>query len=788
MDQSIRNAAALPSTSQPTIEPHTDGHAMPVPPLVLSVHEMNDALATELSVSGDTIYTLDDLLARAGSYLTPAKLELVHKAYEFAEKAHAGQTRRSGEPYITHPLATAMILARLQMDAPVLAASLLHDVPEDTKVDMAELRQEFGDEIATMVDGVTKISKLKLAEIEAKRHLQPVKGREAEVNAWAENLRKMFLAMAENVSVVLIKLADRLHNMRTLQYHSPEKQQAIAKETLEIYAPLANRLGIWEIKSQLEDYSFRYLQPEQYREIAKMLASKRNERQEFINRVVKILNDHLAGAGIKAEISGRPKHIYSIYRKMQRRNLPFSQIYDLLAIRIIVGEIADCYHALGVVHSIWHPIPGQFDDYIAMPKESMYRSLHTTVHGPDMKPLEIQIRTQEMHQEAEFGVAAHWRYKENVKRDSRFEQKVAWLRQLLDWQKELVGAEEFVESVKNDLFQDQVYVFTPKGDIRELPAGATPLDFAYRIHTDIGHRCVGAKINGRLVSLDTPLRTGDVVEIVTTKANRGPSRDWLNPSLGYLKTAHARDKVRQWFKRQHRDENIQRGREMLEKELQRLGIHDIKLEDIAHLLKYEKLEEFFAAIGVGEISLQRIAEQLVQNEQEKQAALQPFELTNLTEEKPEPARSSTSVMVNGMGDMLTKLARCCRPVPGDAIIGYITRGSGVTVHRADCQNIANVAEKERLIQLAWGNTKQELYPVIVQLNAYDRPGLLRDMAIILAEEKININSCSTTTNPNGYATITTTFDVPNISVLSKVMNKLESIKGVQSVHRAGVRQ
>ena len=718
--------------------------------------------------------TIDGLVDLVKGYMPQADVDLLRRAYDYAEQAHAGQTRRSGEQYIIHPLATAHILAELQLDPASIAAGLLHDVPEDTGKPLAEIQQLFGDEVAGLVDGVTKLSRIDWQMLEEnKRRVQ--KQSAEEVNAWAENLRKMFLAMAEDVRVVLIKLSDRLHNMRTLIYLPAAKRRQIAQETMEIYAPLASRLGIWQMKWQLEDLAFRHLEPAKYKELAGLLASRRDTRERYVARVISILREELARAGLRAEVSGRPKHIYSIYRKMQRRGVDFSQIYDLLALRVLVDEVADCYSALGVVHSLWRPMPGQFDDYIAMPKESLYQSLHTTVVGPDGRPLEIQIRTQQMHRLAEYGVAAHWRYKEGGKRDSRFEEKVAWLRQLLDWQKDVAGgAVEFVESLKTDIFQDQVYVFTPKGEIKELPAGATPLDFAYRIHTDVGHRCIGAKVNGRLVSLDTALRNGDIIEVMTSKAPKGPSRDWLNPNLGYVKTAHARDKIRQWFRRQQRDENIVRGREQLEKDLARLGLAEEKLEEIAKQFKYDKLDDFLAAIGYGDVNTQQIAMKLAAAQEQEQRLTMP------TVAAPPPV---PGIRVMGVGDLLTRLASCCHPVPGDPIVGYITRGKGVTIHRADCMNVVNEDERERLVNVEWGRVGEMAYPVTVRIEALDREGLLRDVATVVAEAKLNVVSANAQVHDDRTATIISTVHVSSIDHLTRLMAKLEAIKDVYSVQR-----
>ena len=725
------------------------------------------------SLVQDGQYSIETLIRQVQGYLPQADLGLIRHAADYAEMAHHGQVRRSGEPYIIHPLATAHFLADLQLDTASIVAALLHDVPEDTGTPLSEIESEFGGEVARLVDGVTKLSRIDWQTLEESKRRAQKQGVE-ETNAWAENLRKMFLAMAEDVRVVLIKLADRLHNMRTLIYLPAARRRQIAQETMEIYAPLASRLGIWQIKWQLEDLAFRHLEPAKYKELAGLLSSRREARERYVARAITALREELARAGIKADVSGRPKHIYSIYRKMQSRGVDFSQIYDLLAVRVLVDEVADCYSVLGVVHSKWRPIPGQFDDYIAMPKESLYQSLHTTVIGPEGRPLEIQIRTLQMHHLAEYGVAAHWRYKEGSKRDAKFEEKVAWLRQLLDWQKDVAGgAQEFVESLKTDIFQDQVYVFTPKGEIKELPSGATPLDFAYRIHTDVGHRCVGSKVNGRLVSLDTPLHNGDIVEVLTSKSPKGPSRDWLNPSLGYIKTAHARDKIRQWFRRQLRDENIVRGREILEKDLARLGIVDEKLEEIAKQFKYDKLDDFLAAIGYGDINPQQIAMKL--------AAVQEEERVATPTVAPPPPTGGITVM--GVGDLLTRLARCCNPVPGDPIVGYITRGKGVTVHRADCRNVAHEDERERLVHVEWGRSNEQLYPVTIRIEAWDREGLLRDVATVVSESKLNMIAASAQVHDDRTATITSTVQVSGIDKLSRLMSKLEGIRDVFGVTR-----
>src|SRR5215212_591766 len=684
------------------------------------------------------------LLAEAAQYLNADELATLRRACDFATDAHAGQKRASGDDYILHPLAVALTLAELRLDCAALVAAVLHDVAEDTGVSIAEVEKEFGPEVARLVDGVTKLGKMNWLPEDADG--DGVATRRGEESAWAESLRKMFLAMAEDIRVVLIKLADRLHNMRTLQFLPPHKQRRIAQETMDIYAPLANRLGIWQIKWQLEDLAFRYLEPEHYRQIARSLElGRRAEREEYIERVVGLLRVELESNGVKAEIAGRPKHIYSIYNKMQRRGADIDQIYDLLAVRVLVHEVQECYAALGVVHSVWHPLPGQFDDYIASPKESFYQSLQTTVRGPDGRPLESQIRTYDMHHVAEYGVAAHWRYKEGGRRDEKFDAKVAWLRQLMDWQKDVVGAQEFVDSLKTDLFQDQVYVFTPRGEIKELPAGATALDFAYRIHTEVGHRCVGAKVNGRLVPLNSTLHNGDAVEIVTAKHTRGPSRDWLNPALGYLKTANAREKIRQWFRKQQREESIARGRELVEKELQRLGVAQaMGLDELAHMFRYERVDDFLAAVGYADLNTQQIATKL-------STALAPAPAPPPIH-APANDRPPRGLRVKGVSDLRTHLARCCNPVPGDAVTGFITRGRGVTVHRTDCPSILRAEERERIVEVDWGEMQQQVFPVAIRIEAWDREGLLADISSVVADEKVNITALNVATHKNGTAT------------------------------------
>jgi GTP diphosphokinase / guanosine-3',5'-bis(diphosphate) 3'-diphosphatase len=584
--------------------------------------------------------------------------------------------------------------------------------------------------------------------------------------------------MADDIRVVLIKLADRLHNMRTLDARPPEKRKRVAQETMDIYAPLAARLGIGQLKWLLEDLSFRHLEPAIYKEIAGQLSNRRVEREKYIERVISMLRSELEAVGITADITGRPKHIYSIYRKMRARQADISQIYDLLAVRVLVETLPECYSVLGQVHALWRPMPGQFDDYIANRKESGYQSLHTTVVALEGHPLEIQIRTYEMHQVAEYGVAAHWRYKEGRRQDVHFDAKVAWLRQLMDWQRDVAqGAQAFVDSLKTDLFQDQVYVFTPRGEIKEMAEGATPLDFAYRVHTDVGHHCVGAKVNGRMVPLDHTLQNGDIVEIITARGSKGPSRDWLNPNLGYVQTANAREKIRQWFRKQQRGENVQRGKEAVEKELKRLSIDGVKLEDVAAAFKYDKLDDFLAAVGYGDIHPHQVAMRIGS---ELKPPPDPGEAPHL---RPATTPSASSIRVLGVGDLLTRLANCCTPVPGDDIIGYITRGKGVTVHRQACTSVRNEQDQERLVQVDWGRTGASMFPVTVRVEAWDRVGLARDVAALLADEGLSMTAQTAVVHKDQTATVWATVEVSGLDKLSRVLHRLEGIKDVFSVVR-----
>ena len=737
------------------------------------------ALRTEEAVNADVEF--DTVLRRAAEYLPAERLDPIREAYEFAAKCHEGQVRKTGHPYITHPVAVTYLVANLELDQQAIMAALLHDVQEDCGIPNEVITEKFGLRVGRLVDGLTKLDKLPMNV----GGIDPARG-----TAQAQNLRKMFLAMAEDISVVLIKLCDRLHNMRTLWAFPAEKQRRIALETQEIFAPLANRLGVWQIKWELEDLAFRYLEPEKYREIADLLSSKRVTRERFIREASDVLKEHLDAAGIKAEISGRAKHIASIYNKMMRysaQSKSFDQIYDLLAVRVFVDSVAECYHALGIIHALWRPIPGQFDDYIGNPKDSMYQSLHTTVVGPHGKPLEIQIRTHEMHRVAEYGVAAHWKYKEGGKQSGKDEERIAWLRQLLDWQRDLAGADEFVESVKTDIFHDQVFVYTPKGDVLDLPAGATPLDFAYRIHTDLGHQTVGAKVNGRMVPLNSTVRNGDVVDIMRSRTSKGPSRDWLNANLGYVRTTHSKEKIRQWFRKQERAENIERGRELIEKEMRRLGLDLSERQDqLLQIFPYPSWEDFLAALGYGGVSTNSIARKMGALIAEEEAVNEPP--APALPEKPAPATlGHPGMRVLGVGNLLTTMARCCNPLPGDQIVGYVTRTRGVTVHRADCHNILNEEETERIVEVEWG-TVQKLYPVSVRIEAWDRVGLLRDITTVVTEDKVNMVGVRTTETGDGSVAITATLETTGIEQLSRLLSRIEILRGVRSVERVQERK
>ncbi len=711
---------------------------------------------------------LETLLETILAASPTANIDLVSRAARLAIEAHGTDLRRSGESYVLHPIAVATILARIQLDVETIAAALLHDVIEDTPVALERLEADFGERVARLVDGVTKLGRIpwKTDDTES--------AGSREKTQQAENLRKMFLAMVDDIGVVLIKLADRLHNMRTLEALPPEKQQRIALQTLEIYAPLANRLGIWQFKSELEDLAFRYTNPAAYNVLSREFDQRGRDSAPYIDDVKAELVEALRDSGIEAEITGRTKHLYSIYRKMQLKSRSMEEIYDVIGLRILVDDRKDCYGALGIVHARWHPLPGEFDDYIATPKDSMYQSLHTAVVGPGGHPVEIQIRSRDMHRISEHGVAAHWRYKEGGKSDARIEAKVAWLRQLMEWRDQVADAEEFVESLKSDVFKEQIYVFTPAGDIIELPAGATPVDFAYRIHTEVGHQCVGAKVNDHLVPLDSRLQNGQVVKILTSRSKTGPNRDWLLSSSEYVTTASAREKIRRWFRGQQREDNITQGKEILERELRRLSVEATSEDVLKAFPQYPKLDDLHAAIGYGAISSQRIAVRLTQQDE------QDVQIPAANIQVP---RTPPRLQVMGVGDLLTSLATCCRPVNGDAITGFVTRGRGVTVHRVDCSNVLNMTEPERLVPVTWGNHGEATFPVTIQVKAWDRVGLLRDVSTLLADERVNIVSVLTTTHDDRTVTLYATVEVEGIGQLSTILRKLEGVREVYEVRR-----
>ena len=718
------------------------------------------------------IKALEELYKRLPNYFSADERLRILRAYLVASDAHREQTRMTGEPYILHPIDVTNILAELQLDADTLAAALLHDVVEDSGYTVDYLEKNFNRNIAELVDGVTKLNRIK--ELSKMRH--------SVADEKAESLRKMFLAMADDIRVVLIKLADRVHNMRTLEGHAEHKRRRIARETLEIFAPLANRLGIWQIKWELEDLSFRYLEPVTYRNLSRAMDQKRAERVSWMDETRETLAKALSEAGIKAEINGRPKHIYGIYRKMRRKDVPFDQIYDLHGFRIIVDSISDCYATLGVVHSRWRPIPGEFDDYIANPKDNMYRSLHTAVVGSNGRPMEVQIRTHEMHQLAEFGIAAHWRYKEGKQPNQYLDNKIAWIRQLMEWRQDVTDAQEFVSGMKTDVFQDRVYVFTPRGDVIDLPRSSTSIDFAYRVHTELGHRCRGAKVNGRLVPLDFQLQNGDQVEVISAKRG-GPSRDWINPNMGYVATTRARGKIRTWFRKQARDENIVSGRQILEKELRRLSVVQ-PFDLVARYCGFEELDDFLAAIGYGDVTSQTIAQRVIEYERSQQSEEEPEQLIK---QSPHRTVSIDGVQVAGLDGVLAHPALCCNPVPGDPIVGYVTKGRGVSIHKTNCPNIVSLikrADHARLVEVQWGAKSEEMYPVSIQVKAYDRAGLLRDVTGLVADEKINMQSAKAVTGmKNNMAVINATLELSNISQLTRIMTRIEHLPNVLEVRR-----
>lgn len=722
---------------------------------------------------------LEELISKIKANGNNVDIDLVKKAYDLAFEAHKEQKRESGEPYITHPISVAMILADMGMDTNTIVAGLLHDVIEDTDYTYEDISNIFNVEVANLVDGVTKLGKIKYKSKEEQQ---------------ADNVRKMLLAMAKDIRVIIIKLADRLHNMRTLKYMKPEKQKKKAQETLDIFAPLAHRLGISKIKWELEDLCLRYIHPEEYYDLVNMIAEKRVEREKFISRIIEELKENLDKANIDSDIEGRPKHFYSIYRKMVNKHKSIEQIFDLTAIRILVNTVKDCYAVLGIVHTIYKPIPGRFKDYIAMPKPNMYQSLHTTVIGSEGKTFEIQIRTFEMHRTAEYGIAAHWKYKSGVtgtdSKDMTFENKLTWLRDILEWQKEAVDATEFMEGFKLDLFSDEIFVFTPKGVVINLPAGATPIDFAYKIHTDIGNKCVGAKVNGKIVTLDYKLKTGEIVEILTSSASRGPNIDWLN----IANSNQARTKIKQWLRKARREENLERGKEMLDKECKK---QSLVFSDLCKGPLYDKLlkryhlnnvEEIYVAVGEGELLsstvISKLKENVVKQVTEEELNKNIEEQIAKTERQTKK-KQSYGVTVKGLNNIMVRFARCCNPVPGDDIAGYITKGRGVSVHRKDCSNFKAIVEKQRekVVDVSWGTEKGAAYVAELEVKAEDRMCLLSDVMLVITDSNLSLLSLNAKSGKNGVANINIQVKIDNIEQLKELMKKIRRLQGILDVYR-----
>ncbi len=715
----------------------------------------------------------DSWVERLPVALEPAERALLERAWYHAGEHLGDRYRRAGESFFSHAASVASIVGGLKLDRDTLVASLLHDLPWFEGFDGEALARTFGDDVATLVDGTARMV------VVSDLHRDP---KNSDSGDRVEALRKMLLAMARDIRVVFIVLAERLHDMRALKGLDDAECRTIARETQDLHAPLANRLGIWQIKWELEDLSFRYLDPVTYKRIAKLLAEKRVDRERYIAQVRDQLAAALDQAGVEADVAGRPKHIYSIWRKMQRKGLGFHELFDIRAVRVLVNDVAQCYAALGVVHAVWQPIPGEFDDYIATPKDNNYQSLHTAVVGPEGKNVEIQIRTGEMHQHAELGVAAHWRYKEGVGADPSFDQKVAWLRQLLETPADDQGEDDLIDRFKAEVFEDRVYVITPQGDVIDLPRGATPLDFAYQVHTEIGHRCRGAKINGRIVPLTTELRNGDQIEVLTAREPR-PSRDWLNPARGYLRTPRARAKARAWFKRLDFDHNAAEGRQILDRELHRLGLTGMKLEHIASRAGYAQVAELLAAIGRGDISGGQIAglvsDYLLPAQDDDALPVRHSQQTR-------QSGGDDDVTIYGIGNLLTRMAGCCQPAPGDPIIGFITQGQGVTVHRHDCDKVQRYEEAgdERLIEVSWANGQRHRYPVAIQVEAFDRQGLMKDITAVLTQERINVTATNTRADPNDQlARMTLTLEVQDVAQMSRVMDRVAALRNVRDVRR-----
>lgn len=701
--------------------------------------------------------------------------DMIEKAYYYAEKAHINQRRESGEPYVMHPVEVAVILVEMGLDTDTICAGLLHDVVEDTEHTYEDIKNEFNEEIANLVEGVTKLGKI---EYKSKEEQQ------------AENIRKMLLAMAKDVRVILIKLADRLHNMRTLKYRTPDKQKSTSQETIDIYAPLAHRLGISKVKWELEDLCLRYLNQEEYYELVNLIAQKRAQRENQITQIVNTLRGKLDEAKIEADIEGRPKHFYSIYRKMHFKNKTFDQIFDLLAVRVIVDSVKDCYTVLGFAHELWKPIPGRFKDYIAMPKPNMYQSLHSTVIGPGGQPFEIQIRTWEMHKTAEYGIAAHWKYKEGIG-ESDIEHKYKWIRQIVEYQKETNDAKEFMETIKIDLFSDEVFVFTPKGSIIDLPIDSTPIDFAYRIHTDIGNKCVGAKANGKMVPLDYKLNTGDIVEVITSSSSKGPSRDWLN----IAKSSQAKNKIRQWFRKTFKEENLEKGRDSFEREIKRHGLlyDDVMkseyLNTILKRLNMSQMDDLYQSIGSGAYTasqiITKIKEEIRRNEPEGKT-VKDAEKPQAEKKKKRGENKKPGIEIKGERDILVRFAKCCNPVPGDDVVGFITKGRGVSIHRTDCKNFENISqvEPERVVEASWTGERTTDFLADIQIEASDRNGLLAEITNIITSAKTFVRSINARTNKNHMALISLTLQVTDVEQLEKLMRDFRKVTGVMDVYRS----
>lgn len=766
----------LESAVEPNGMIHTDASATTLAEFLIRQQEYVEKAKQNTDFSEEKETEYKKLIDKIGSYIkNKDQMASIKKAYELANKAHEGQTRATGEPYIIHPLAVAYILAELRMDEEGLIAALLHDVVEDTEYTVEDIKKAFGEEIAFLVDGVTKLSKFHYKDKEDQQ---------------TENFRKMFLAMARDTRVVVIKLADRLHNMRTLGVFRREKQERIAKETMEIYAPLAHRLGIYNIKWELEDLCFHYLYPDEYYDLVRQMRQKRKFREEIVNDTMAVLHRHIEESGIEAKVTGRPKHFYSIYKKMKRDNKDLSQIYDLYAVRVIVDTIPQCYAVLGIVHSLWKPLPNRFKDYIAVPKPNMYQSLHTTVIGTRGQPVEIQIRTWEMHHISEYGVAAHWRYKEGSKGGNKnFDAKITWLRRLLEWQ-DTSNSKEFMNALKLDVFSDEVFVFTPKGDVINLPKGSIPLDFAYRIHTEVGNRCVGAKVNNKIVPLDTKLKNGDIVSIITSKTGK-PSYDWIT----MVGSTESRAKIRSWFKKENREENISRGQELLATEIEKAGykwkdvIGKDRLDKVGIYFNNMSEDDLLASVGFGGLASKSVALKLIDFYQEEIAVknvapktleedVEKLKITNVK------SRGGNGILVKGESGLVVHLAKCCNPVPGDEIIGYITRLHGVSVHRADCSNAIHFSDKAREISVKWESSITGTFLVNIKVISYDRTALIADILAVFTDMKMIISSANAKVDDNGMAIMKLGIQIKDLNQLDYIMTKIRRIKGVHSVYRS----